>query len=171
MTRHATFRSACLLLSVALPATAPAQARPATTERPVLTVTGAAFALSVADIESSTRWYVEKLGLKVIMQLPRTDATRARVTVLQGGGLTVELVQHDDALPSPPNRPGGAGATSVHGIFKVGVVVDDFDAALAALRSNGVEIAFGPFARRPDQAANVMVRDNAGNLIQIFGPR
>lgn len=151
-----------LLLTLILPVIARAQT-------PVIAVRGMSFALSVADMEASTRWYVEKLGLRVTMQAPRTDATRARVTLLQGGGLTVELVQHDDAKALSNLLPGNDGAVSVHGIFKIGITVDDFGKTLAALRARGVEIAFGPYPKRPDQPANVIIRDNAGNLIQVSG--
>ena len=158
-----------LLLSLALPAAVRAQpAAPA--DSAVIRTRGAAFALSVADIEASTRWYAEKLGLTVIMRVPRTEETRAQVTVLRGGGLLVELIQHDDAKPLGSVLPPGRGALYLHGVFKVGVFVDDFDATLAALRARGVEVAIGPFPKRPDQPANVIIRDNAGNLIQIVGP-
>jgi hypothetical protein len=32
-----------------------------------------------------------------------------------------------------------------------------------------VDIAIGPFPKRMDHPANVVIRDNAGNLIQILG--
>jgi hypothetical protein len=57
----------------------------------------------------------------------------------------------------------------VHGISKVGVIVDDFDGTLATLKARGVEIYIGPFPARNGQRANVIVKDNAGNLIQFFG--
>ena len=155
-----------LLFGLVLPVVARAQSAPARNDAPVIIVRGVSFGLSVPNLETSTKWYVEKLGLRVTMQVPRTDATRARVALLQGGGLTVELIQHDDAVPL---RPMQNGAVSVHGIFKVGVTVDDFDKTLAALRARGVEIAFGPYPKRPDQPANVIIRDGDGNLIQIAG--
>ena len=83
--------------------------------------------------------------------------------------LSVELVQHDDAVPLGSLKTTTNGAIAVHGLFKVGVTIDDFDATLAALKSRGVEIAYGPYPKRPDQPANVIIRDNAGNLIQISG--
>ena len=136
---------------------------------PILAVTGAAFALSVADLDASTAWYESKLGLRVIMRAPRNDATRSGVVVLQGGGLTVELVRHDDAQPPDTVARSGRAGPFVHGIYKVGVTVEDFDAALAGLRSRGVEVAMGPWPKRADQPASVIIRDNAGTLIQIFG--
>ena len=102
------------------------------------------------------------------MQVPRSDPTRAAMTLLQGGGLTVELVHQDESVPLRNFLPEPKGALFVHGIFKVGVIVDDFDATLAALRARGVDIAIGPFTRRADQPANAIIRDNAGNYIQIF---
>ncbi len=53
--------------------------------------------------------------------------------------------------------------------FKVGVVVDDFDATIATSRTRGIAIPVGQFPKRGDQPANAMIRDNAGNYIQIFG--
>jgi catechol 2,3-dioxygenase-like lactoylglutathione lyase family enzyme len=136
---------------------------------PVFRVSGAFIGLSVGDMEASTKWYREKLGLTVIMQAPRTDATKSAATVLQGGGLTVELVKHDEAVPLGNFLPDSKGALYVHGIFKAGIVVDDFDATIAALRARGVNIPIGPFPKRADQPANAIMRDNAGNYIQIFG--
>lgn len=54
-------------------------------------------------------------------------------------------------------------------VFKAGFLVKDFDSAVDELRARGVTIAFGPFPAQNGQRANVLIRDNAGNLIQIFG--
>ena len=40
---------------------------------------------------------------------------------------------------------------------------------LAALKARHVDIAYGPYPAQANQRANVIVRDNAGNLIQVFG--
>jgi catechol 2,3-dioxygenase-like lactoylglutathione lyase family enzyme len=136
----------------------------------LLQTTGAFFALSVADVQASARWYTEKLGLQAVMNVPHQAETKSAVIVLRGGGLTVELVQHDDARPLRTAAPAAKGdPVFVHGIFKAGVVVRDFDATVAQLRSRGVEIAMGPWPARADQPANLIIKDNAGNLIQIFG--
>jgi len=128
---------------------------------PVITADGAFFALSVADMKASVQWYSEKLGLKIVMQTPKQE--KAAVTVLEGGGLIVELIRHDGAAPA------GKDALLVQGIFKAGAIVEDFDKTVAALKARHVEIAFGPFPKRENQRANVIVKDNAGNLIQLFG--
>lgn len=135
----------------------------------LLQTTGAFFALSVPDARISARWYEQKLGLKVISDSPRTDQTRAAAIVLRGGGLTVELVQHDQAVPLKQAAPSASGSMFVHGFFKAGVVVSDFDAALTALRTRAVEIAMGPWPAQGNQPANVIIKDRDGNMIQIFG--
>ena len=130
-------------------------------QTPGFTVSGAAFALSVSDLQASSKWYGEKFGLKVTMNIP--VSTTPGVVVLEGGGLTVELIQHPEAKAS------GKDPILAHGFFKAGFTVQDFDRTLAMLRERGVEIAYGPFPKRADQRANVIIRDNTGNLIQIIG--
>jgi hypothetical protein len=90
---------------------------------------------------------------------------QSSVAVLEGGGLIVELIQHDDATSVNSKKP----SHLIHGISKVGVIVDDFDGTLATLKSRGVEIFLGPFPARNGQRANVIEKDNSGNLIQLFG--
>ena len=135
--------------------------------QPILSTTGAFFALSVADIRASGTWYAEKLGLKVTMPPQRSGPGQAMV--LEGGGLIVELVQHDEAVPLARLTPVLSDSFKVHGFFKAGVIVDDVDKTLAMLEARGVPVAFGPFAAKEGRRANFIIRDNAGNLLHFFG--
>ena len=135
--------------------------QPAPDVEPIGTASGAFFALSVADLKASAQWYAGKFGLKTVMQMPKSNG--AAVAVLEGGGLIVELVERDDAKPGPSD------AMRIHGIAKAGIIVADFDKTVALLKARRVEIAFGPFPATSAQRANVIVKDNAGNLIQFFG--
>ena len=157
-----------LLLWLAFPALSLAEASAAPVA-PALTATGAFVALSVPDAQASARWYREKLGLTVVMDAPKQD--KAAAIVLEGGGLIVELIQHDDARPLQQAAPGAQSHILVHGVVKAGAIVDDFDKTLATLRQRQVEIAYGPYPKSASQRANVIIRDNAGNLIQFFGRR
>jgi glyoxalase/bleomycin resistance protein/dioxygenase superfamily protein len=134
---------------------------------PVMTSRGAFFALSVADMKASATWYIEKLGLAIVME--DAGGGHPAVTVLEGGGLIVELIQNDGAMPLSKAAPNVQDRMLVHGLVKAGVIVDNFDATLATFRKRRVDIAYGPFPARPKQRANLIVRDNAGNLIQVFG--
>lgn len=147
-----------LVLGLVSPMAVRAQSTPPAPPAPGM-VAGSFFALSVPDLDASTKWYTETLGLQVVMQVPRQNKTA--VTVLEGGGLIVELIQHDDARPS-------GDPLLVHGVFKVGIVVEDYAGLLELLRVRRVEIALGPFPARDGQRPNLIVRDNAGNLLQFF---
>ena len=136
---------------------------------PLATTRGAFIGISVGDLDTSVKWYSEKLGLTVIMRPPKIEKSTA--VILQGGGLIVELMHHDDAVPLRTAAPSITRNFMVHGIFKAGIFVDDFDKAIAILRERGVPIAVGPFPARADQPANAIIRDNEGNFLQVFGAR
>ena len=157
-------RSAVLIVGFLALATLPADAQ---TADPPFTANGAFIALSVPDVAASARWYREKLGLRVILEPPK--AGEATAVILEGNGLLVELIQHDAAKPLGTLAPGVRGSVYVHGYFKAGLIVEDFDRTIAALRARGIEIAFGPYPKSATQRANAIIRDNAGNLIQFLG--
>lgn len=137
------------------------------TESSLITTTGAFFALSVADVNASAEWYSEKLGLEIVMQPPKSN--QSTVIVLEGGGLIVELIQIDDALPLNEVASSIDNNMLVHGIVKVGIIVEDFDKIVEILKERNVSIVLGPFPATADQRANIIIQDNAGNLIQFFG--
>jgi hypothetical protein len=91
------------------------------------------------------------------------------VAILEGGGLIIELIQNDDALPLNKAAPEIQDNILIHGFFKAGVIVEDLDKLVALFKQRGVEIAYGPYSSKPDQRANVIIKDNSGNLIQFFG--
>jgi len=155
-------RLSCVALLAIVPTLAFAQSNVGASGDSAITGRGAFFALSVADLKASTQWYTDKLGLKVVMQPPK--ANDASVVVLEGSGLIVELIQHDKAA-----KPTVSDPVLLHGIIKAGVIVDNWDRTLALLRARRVPIAFGPFPAGRGQRANVIIRDNSGNLIQFFG--
>jgi catechol 2,3-dioxygenase-like lactoylglutathione lyase family enzyme len=156
------------ILLLATPSLASSQA-PVTAAPPLATTRGAFIGISVANLDASVRWYTEKLGLAVVMRPPKIEKSTA--VILEGGGLIVELMHHDDAVPLRTAAPSITRNYLVHGIFKAGIIVDDFDKAIAELRARNVTIAIGPFPANADQPANAIIRDNEGNYIQLFGGR
>ncbi len=160
-------RSLTLVASLALLFSTGASSRQAKTAPAFTAITGAFLAVSVADLDASVKWYTEKLGLNVYESAPKRDG--AAFAVLEGNGLIVELVQLDDAVPLSKIAPASRGGERVHGLFKTGVIVQDFDRLVATLKERGVEIAYGPYAKTARQRANVIIRDNAGTMIQFFG--
>ncbi|MES2304324.1 MAG: VOC family protein [Gemmatimonadota bacterium] len=130
---------------------------------PMAFATGGFIALSVPDLEASAKWYAERLGLARKMTVPRSGSL-AGVVLLEGPGLSVELIQLDSARAGP-ERP-----EMQHGISKAGIIVSNFDSTVARLRARGITFFFGPYAPRNGNRANVAFKDNSGNLIQILGP-
>ena len=94
-------RSVVLLL--ALPFALHAQSQADLSSPAAFSTTGAFFALSVADLDGTTRWYSEKLGLRVVRQTVKVQ--HPSVVILASGGLIVELVHNDGA---PSRRADGA---------------------------------------------------------------
>jgi catechol 2,3-dioxygenase-like lactoylglutathione lyase family enzyme len=167
--RHTHLRSIAAL--ALLLGTVAWTARPEqSTVEPVFTAARGAFiGLSVGDLDASVRWYTEKLGLRVTQRPPKIQQSTA--VILEGGGLIVELMHHDAAVPLRTAAPAVNANYLVHGIFKAGIIVDDFDRTVAMLRERGIPIAIGPFPATAEQRANLIIKDNAGNFIQFFGPR
>ncbi len=148
-----------IVLSLCLVAALPTHKEARERSQPFKAASGAFFAVSVPNLAESAAWYSEKLGLAVTFE----THSGIDVTVLEGGGLVVELIRDPAARPSGVARP-----ELLHGVFKAGFLVRNLDKTVEELRARGVEIAFGPFPARDNQRANLIIRDNAGNLIQLF---
>jgi len=161
-------RNICLLFCLWLPALACGQSPQAVSQPAAFHVAGSFFAMSVADADASAKWYAEKLGLKLAVQMAKSKDTPA-VRILAGGGLIVELVELEKAVPLSTAAPAISATELVHGIFKAGVIVDDLDQIIALLKARDVPIFLGPFPVRENSMRNLIIKDNAGNLIQFFG--
>ena len=71
-------------------------------------------------------------------------------------------------MPAARSTP-ASSPTAVQKIVKVGAIVDAFDQAVAPFRARHVTIDMGPYPASAEQRANIIARDNEGNLIQFFG--
>jgi catechol 2,3-dioxygenase-like lactoylglutathione lyase family enzyme len=127
---------------------------------------GGFVALSVANLAASEQWYTQKFGMTVKLRVPKQNGVE--VVVLQADRLLVELVSNDAARSLPATDPAVSDRALLHGPFKAGFLVDNFDAAVSTLQGRGASIAFGPFPASSSQNANVIFRDNSGNLLQLI---
>ena len=123
------------------------------------------FALSVADLEASVRWYSETFDLAAT-RLPGNDAVK--VALLQGQGLLVELVEHSAAFDLAARVPEAKGRYLVHGPFKVGFFVRDLDATIARLKGRGATFKGSVYTDEVVRARSILVLDRDGNVIQLF---
>lgn len=155
-------RSVCVvILSMVMQGAVLAQESPAVRVDPNV---GGFAALSVADIASSASWYERHFGLSREFSHTSKDGS-VRILVLSRQGLTIELQQHSAAQPLPP--PEGKGFLR-HGIFKFGVGVTDVREAAAKLKAAGVTILVKPFEDQGGRYVAAIIRDNSGNVIQLF---
>jgi methylmalonyl-CoA/ethylmalonyl-CoA epimerase len=120
--------------------------------------------VSVPDLESSIRWYSEMLGF----ELERRDTlpqANAKVAFLRRGDLRVELFEVLGADPLPADRRTPDKDLRTHGNKHVSFALKDVRAAAAELKRRGADIVFiadvGPHTVS-------FIRDNSGNLIELF---
>ena len=127
---------------------------------------GSFFALSVTDLTATSAWYQQKLGFRKIKQGASPDG-KARTIILERDGAVLELIQHQQAVNGSSVMK-GYKTYLVHGIFKVGFIVDDLDRTLQRLKASGVPVANGPYTDEAMHMRTFMIRDNEGNYIQFF---
>lgn len=127
---------------------------------------GSFFALSVKDLNATSAWYKQKLGFHEIKQGASPDG-KSRAIILERDGAVLELIHHKQAVNGTALRK-DYKPYLVHGIFKVGFIVQDADHTMQRLKANGVPIANGPYTDEPMHMRTFMIRDNEGNYIQFF---
>ena len=119
---------------------------------------GSFFAVIVRDIEAASTWYASTFGLAAGEWM--SEPGRYKVVNLRKPGLFVELLELDGARTRPEGR--------VEGPFKLGMLVDDLDAFIAALP----ESVAAPDVIN-DERNNllfVQLRDPDKNIIQVMQP-
>ena len=128
------------------------------------------FAVSVPNLEASVKWYADVLGLTPVVSPPAaTSAAAARIVVLSGPGLLVELIQPAGGFPEEDRRPPRERHLS-RGIAKVGFHVDDLDATVARVQKRGGRVMGSAYSDERVGVRSVLVLDNDDNLIQLFEP-
>lgn len=95
--------------------------------------------LRSADPEAAAAFYVSAFGATITNRL--LPGGKLRI-VLDLSGITMFVEQVPEDTPSPPAPP-------FLGIEHFGLAVDDLDAALAAMRAQGVTVLSGPTQARP----------------------
>ena len=111
--------------------------------------------------ERAIAFYTSVLGFKVRARdrVPNTPLGPLDLAYLDLGGTTVELMAYPEA--SPAERQPGEHL----GYRMMALEVEDMDAALAALKTKGIEPSWGP-VRRPNYA-RAEIRDPDGNGIEL----
>jgi len=119
--------------------------------------------LSVPDLEKSIAWYERMLGFHLV---GRTNGKGMQIALLQRGGFHVELFAPKDGRAMPDYRHDPSADLHVYGMKHVGFEVKDVRAAIAELKSKGVEVALGPIENKTTVFA--FIRDNSGIPLELI---
>ncbi len=122
------------------------------------------FAISVADLEETISWYSDIFGFTVMDRSVIPDAG-IRVAHMQGKDFILEIFEAPGAAPLPEDRRFPNQDLMTHGNKHISFGVPDGHRAKEELTALGVEIAM---VAEVDGTYGVFIRDNTGNLIEIF---
>lgn len=112
--------------------------------------------LGVHDLEASTRFYMETLGLKARLQSPQ-------IVLLDAGAIILGLSPGHARLAPQANSP------QINGATEVAFGVDDIRTAFTGLKDKGVSFLSEP-RQATDKEFAAHFRDPDGHLLSIFGP-
>ena len=123
------------------------------------------YAISVADFEESIAWYERVFGFTVIDR-SEIPGTGVRVSHMQGVGFILEIFcPSDKGIKLPDYRKNPNEDFMHNGNLHASFGVKDAHKAKEEFEKMGVDIAF---VAEVDGTYGVFIRDNTGNLIEIF---
>jgi len=122
-------------------------------------------ALRVRDYDATVRWYIDKLGFRVVREWPSRDMRLCylengltRVEIMGGG--EVQLSEEPLDFESSLRRPG---------YHHLSLMVDDVQQTTAILRERGVAVIEGPRDVGEIERRIAFVRDDNANIIELVG--
>jgi catechol 2,3-dioxygenase-like lactoylglutathione lyase family enzyme len=110
--------------------------------------------LEVVDLEAAEAFYAGALGLPVVERWPNRDA----IWVMAGDRTRIGLWRPQVGLER------GRGGIHVH--FAMHIPDEEYDAAVARLRAQGLEVAEHEFP--PEHGRAAYVDDPDGNVVEIW---
>lgn len=124
--------------------------------------------ISVANLEESVAWYVDKLGFELARPLNRNPDSPMTIALLRHGDFNIELFEIDGAASLPEYRRDPSADLRVHGLAHFAFQVDDVRAAQAELEAKGVKIVMPLTENRTNF---FFVNDNSGNSFEFIQRR
>ncbi|WP_336980219.1 VOC family protein [Altererythrobacter fulvus] len=121
-------------------------------------------AISVADMDAETAFYVDKLGFKV--ELDTTFGPGIPVRWLVSGNERIELLKIKDSQPGP-KKPAPPGHAAVQGFSQITLSTTDIEATRAALAAKGLTPALDITEVAPLGVKVMYYTDPEGNAVEI----
>lgn len=128
---------------------------------------GSFVAVIVNDIDVSISWYQEVLGFELI---DRVDVPERgfRQSNLKRALMDIELIELKTAISQEEVLSKNPSVSHIHGIFKVGFQVSDFDAWLLHLTNAKVEFGGSVVTDQKTGKRMLIIKDPDSNRIQLF---
>lgn len=122
------------------------------------------FAISVPDMEETLAWYHRVFGFEVFdrSEIPETGI---QVAHMAGHGLILEIFHPPGGNTLPPSRSVPNEDLLINGNKHISFGVPDGETAKKELEEAGAEIVM---EAKVDDTYGIFIRDNTGNLIEIF---
>jgi len=133
---------------------------------PFASLVGHHVGIRVPDYDAALTWYTRKLDFRVLHQWPYGELRLAYLAPPTDDNFHIELL----AGPVPHAKEvldDLAASLKFGGYQHVCLRVDNVDAALAELRSRGVDIVGEPFDLEAISARLAFFRDPWGNMIEL----
>ena len=103
--------------------------------------------MSVSNLDEAIKWFEDMLGFTLRQKVSEYTPMGFKVAFMNNGaGFEIELFQHRDSLPVPPERHVPDVDIKTQGTKHIAFQVDDLDALLEYLKSKNVEVVMGPKA-------------------------
>jgi methylmalonyl-CoA/ethylmalonyl-CoA epimerase len=125
--------------------------------------------ISVANLEESVNWYVEKLGFELTRPMNRNPNSTMNIAAIRKGDFTIELFEIEGAAPLPEYRRDPSADLRVHGLAHFAFKVDNALAFQAELEAKGVEVVMR--ASEDGRSNFFFVSDNSGNTFEFIQRR
>ncbi|MEL6194860.1 MAG: VOC family protein [Bacteroidota bacterium] len=123
--------------------------------------------LIVKDVSSSVEWYTKVMGFSLEKEFVNEERG-LKIANLSKGEHGIELIEISSSVSPEDAIPNFSKKLRIHGIFKVGFGVKDFDTWIEKFHDKNVEFQ-GEVVQDPVNGSRmVVVLDPDGNRIQFF---
>lgn len=121
--------------------------------------------LYVDNVESTVKWYEEKLGFKVLQQ--RKVSEQLSFAMLEGYGLWIEVIQHPKTITRQQLNSLG-DASQVEGFFKIGIFTNQLDVLEQLFKGRGLKFKYEKMKNANFDMTLFIIEDPEGNWIQFY---
>ena len=125
------------------------------------------FAIVVADLDESLRWYKEKLGFTLEKRFGFPEVGTEIAHIVSESGLRLEVMSRAGSVSGPDVDRDAFAALLTQGAKHIGFLVADVDATAQELKRRGITLVHEPTTVPPAGVRNCWIRDNTGTLIEF----